>query len=125
MTAGFLSADEVDNALKRRLGRVYARQRLGIERDHEAQKFGQGLTFFHFENCQYLTPSSARSCAPQVHIGAAAPMLHASGFAPTPCHSPRLPSGFDGFTILHITDLHADISGRDCGNHQAGQFPEL
>jgi len=50
VTARFLSADEVDDALKRRLGRVHARQRLGIEKDHEAQKFGQGLTFFHFEN---------------------------------------------------------------------------
>ncbi len=36
--------------LERRLGRVYVRQRLGIERDHEAQLFGQGLNFFHIEN---------------------------------------------------------------------------
>jgi hypothetical protein len=25
--------------------------------------------------------------------------------------SERLPSAFDGFTILHLTDLHADMSG--------------
>ena len=37
--------------LEQRLGgRVYARQRLGIETDHEAQIFGQGLNFFHIEN---------------------------------------------------------------------------
>jgi hypothetical protein len=41
---------EVLAELERRLGRVYARQRLGIERDHEAQLFGQGLNFFHIEN---------------------------------------------------------------------------
>jgi len=29
---------------------VHARQRLGIESEHEAQIFGQGLNFFHFEN---------------------------------------------------------------------------
>ena len=38
------------NRLEQRLGRLHARQRLGIEADHEAQIFGQGLTFFHFEN---------------------------------------------------------------------------
>ena len=36
--------------LEQRLGRRYARQRLGIEKDHEAQIFGQGITFFHLEN---------------------------------------------------------------------------
>ena len=36
--------------LELRLGRLHARQRLGIERDHEAQIFGQGLNFFHIEN---------------------------------------------------------------------------
>jgi len=36
--------------LEQRLGPVHAKQRLGIETDHEAQAFGQGLTFFHIEN---------------------------------------------------------------------------
>ena len=36
--------------LEKRLGRRYARQRLGIEKDHEAQVFGQGINFFHIEN---------------------------------------------------------------------------
>jgi hypothetical protein len=36
--------------LEHRLGRLHARQRLGIETDHEAQVFGQGLNFFHIEN---------------------------------------------------------------------------
>ena len=31
-------------------GRLYVKQRLGIETDHEAQVFGQGRTFFHLEN---------------------------------------------------------------------------
>src|SRR5262249_36485261 len=43
--------DSALDELERRLGgRVYARQRLGIETDHEAQIFGQGLNFFHIEN---------------------------------------------------------------------------
>jgi hypothetical protein len=36
--------------LEQRLGRLRARQRLGIERDHEAQIFGQGINFVHIEN---------------------------------------------------------------------------
>jgi hypothetical protein len=40
--------------LEKRLGRLHARQRLGIEKDHEAQVFGQGLNFF-----QSATPRPA------------------------------------------------------------------
>ena len=46
----FLVPDDIQEKLERRLGRLYARQRLGIEMDHEAQVFGQRLNFFHIEN---------------------------------------------------------------------------
>jgi hypothetical protein len=36
--------------LKQRLGLLHARQRLGVELDHEAQIFGHGRNFFHFES---------------------------------------------------------------------------
>ena len=42
--------EDVVNKLERRLGRLHAKQRLGIEADHEAQIFGQGINFFHIEN---------------------------------------------------------------------------
>ena len=42
--------EAIANKLERRLGRLHARQRLGIEKDHEAQIFGQGINFFHIEN---------------------------------------------------------------------------
>ena len=38
------------NKLERRLGGFHAKQRLGIETDHEAQIFGQEINFFHIEN---------------------------------------------------------------------------
>lgn len=44
------SDDDMLATLEKRLGRLHARQRLGIEKDHEAQIFGQGLNFFHLEN---------------------------------------------------------------------------
>jgi hypothetical protein len=42
--------DAVLNKLEQRLGRLHAKLRLGIEMDHEAQIFGQGINFFHIEN---------------------------------------------------------------------------
>jgi predicted MPP superfamily phosphohydrolase len=109
-SAPFLDDVEIERALEGRLGRIHARQRRGIEIDHEAQKFGQGLTFFHFEN---LAISHAI-------IGA---ILRLSGtywrgttnaarirLRNNEVFSHRLPSAFDGFTILHLTDLHADMS---------------
>ena len=49
--AGRFSMDDaVANKLEQRLGRLHAKQRLGIEKDHEVQIFGQGINFFHIEN---------------------------------------------------------------------------
>ena len=48
--AGSLTDQDIATRLEQRLGRVHARQRLGLERDHEAQIFGQGINFFHPEN---------------------------------------------------------------------------
>src|SRR5215469_11804810 len=42
--------DTIAIKLEKRLGRLHARQRLGIETDHEAHIFGQGINFFHIEN---------------------------------------------------------------------------
>ncbi len=96
--------------LERRLGRVHARQRLGLERAHESQIFGQGRKFFHVENW--------RSAAGVVRVA-----LRLSGLLGRARrnaervllrrHEPRfpaLPAAFDGFTILHLSDLHLDIS---------------
>jgi predicted MPP superfamily phosphohydrolase len=98
--------------LEERLGRRYARQRLGIEKDHESQVFGQGINFFHIEN---LTPSHALIRAVLLATGlywrgvrnAAKVELKHNRIV-----SPRLPQAFDGFTILQLSDLHVDMSER-------------
>jgi hypothetical protein len=41
---------DVESRIEQRLGRLHARLRLGIEADHEAQVFGQGINSFHCEN---------------------------------------------------------------------------
>jgi predicted MPP superfamily phosphohydrolase len=93
-----------------RLGPRHARQRLKFEVDHEAQVFGQGLTFFHLENW-YSAPSVVRTAlkmsglywrarrnADRIIIKRNEVKFH------------NLPSLFEGFTILHISDLHVDLS---------------
>ena len=103
--------DDVARRLETRIGKLHAKLRLGIEREHEAQAFGQGLTFFHFENMPPL----------QIAIEAAlrATGLYRRGRANAAdvrlrhnlVSLARLPKTLDGFAILHLSDLHADMSG--------------
>jgi uncharacterized protein len=96
--------------LEKRLGRRHARQRIGIEKDHEAQVFGQGINFFHIEN---LRLSHAVIRAILMATG-----LYWRGLSNTakveikhnPIPSADLPASFDGFTILQLSDLHVDMS---------------
>jgi predicted MPP superfamily phosphohydrolase len=96
--------------LEQRLGRLHARQRLGIETDHEAQIFGQGLTFFHLENW-YSARSVIRNTLKlsglywRARRNAERIVVKHNDIA-----FKDLPPLFDGFTILHITDLHADMN---------------
>jgi len=103
--------DEILAQLERRLGRVYASQRLGIEKDHEAQVFGQGLNFFHIENW-YSIHSLIGNALKLTGLywrgqknAARVRVRHNTAYFRS------LPPAFDGFTILHISDLHVDISG--------------
>lgn len=96
--------------LERRLGRLHARQRLGIETDHEAQAFGQGLNFFNIENW-YSVHSVIRTTLRLTG-------MYRRGRRNAECvsvvrnevTSKTLPRSFDGFTMLHISDMHADMS---------------
>ena len=94
--------------LEQRLGRLHARQRLGIETDHEAQVFGQGLTFFHPENSTAAqtiirTVLQLTGLYWRARRNTARVVVRRNDVVST-----RLPSRFDGFTILHLSDLHVD-----------------
>src|SRR5882724_10595626 len=96
--------------LIKRIGSEHVERRLEIETQHEAQLFGQGLLLFNVANWR-LAPwlvevalqvtglyGLARRNADHVII-----RRNKLDFA-------NLPAAFDEFTILHLTDLHADIS---------------
>jgi uncharacterized protein len=102
--------DEIPSILEGRLGRAHARQRLLTEREHEAQIFGHGLNFFHFEN---LTSSRLLIRTVLVVTGlyqrglrnAARVQLKHNRIA-----SPLLPAAFRGFTVLQLSDLHVEMN---------------
>ena len=110
-------SNELLRKLEERLGPLHARQRLEIERDHEAQVFGQDLKFFHLENW-YSAPAiirtilkltglywRARRNAENIRV-----KRNDLIFAELPSEA------FDGFTILHISNLHADMNEVAMGN---------
>jgi hypothetical protein len=101
---------QIQAALEGRFGRIYARQRVGIETAHEAQIFGQGLNFFHLENWY--------SAHAVIRLGLRLSGLYGRGrrnaadvqVRHNTISLPRLPRALDGFTLLQISDPHADIS---------------
>jgi uncharacterized protein len=110
-SGGLLNPDEVRRCLESRLGPLHVRMRLGIEREHEAQAFGQGLNFLHLENLPIMQAMieivlRATGTYWRGRANAAKVQLRRNTI-----RLANLPSAFDGFTILHLSDLHADLSG--------------
>jgi hypothetical protein len=96
--------------LEVRLGPIHARQRLGIEKDHEAQVFGQGLTFFHLENWfpgRWIIRNVLRMTGLYWRARRNAERIL---IKKNEIRFKDLPPLFDGFTVLHISDLHVDMN---------------
>jgi predicted MPP superfamily phosphohydrolase len=100
---------ENDRLLAQRVGRLHLWQRLGIERDHETQVIGRGRNWFHIENWT--------SVHALIRILLQLSLLYRRGRRNTLAirtrHNiftlPQLPAVFEGFRILHISDLHLDM----------------
>ena len=102
--------EDILRKLEERLGPLHARQRLGIETEHDAQISGQGLLFFHvgnwypihsvIRNALKLTGLywRARRNTERILVKRNDVMLK------------ELPPLFDGFTILHLSDMHVDMN---------------
>jgi hypothetical protein len=96
--------------LEQRLGRLHARQRLGIESEHEAQIFGQGLNFFHIENW-YSVHSLIRNALRLTGLyGRGQRNAERIVVKHNDIDFEALPPLFNGFTILHLSDLHVDMN---------------
>jgi hypothetical protein len=111
VAAGELPVEqEISKVLEERLGRLHARLRLGLEADHEAQVFGQGINYFHPENLK-SSPVVIGTCLRLIGLyergqrNAAKVELRRNYIK-----SVRIPKAFDGYRILHLSDLHAELS---------------
>jgi uncharacterized protein len=115
---------EIIEQLERRLGRLYARQRLGIERDHEARVFGGGINFFHIENW-YSVHALIRNTLKLTGLyWRGRRNAERIEVRKNTVRSRRLPAPFDGFTILHISDMHVDMN-EGAMRHLSSLLPEL
>ncbi|MGZ5874014.1 MAG: metallophosphoesterase, partial [Bradyrhizobium sp.] len=102
--------EDILRKLEERLGPFHARQRLGIETDHETQIFGKGLLSFHIENW-YPVHSVIRNALKLTGLywrgrrntGRILVKRNNVMFK-------KLPPLFDGFTILHLSDMHVDMN---------------
>ncbi|EGV52697.1 metallophosphoesterase [Candidatus Endoriftia persephone] len=100
---------EIRQQLEQRLGRLHARLRLGIEEETKPRVFGNGINFFHPENW-YSVHSLIRNSLRLVG-------LYRRGLRNTLDIQVRrhevtikgLSPEFDGYTLLQLSDIHADI----------------
>jgi predicted MPP superfamily phosphohydrolase len=102
-------AEALDSIIER-IGETHFRQRFNIQIDHAAEIFGQGRTLFHIENAEWI-------------MVAIYYVLRVTGFYERGLRNVKdiqitknvvsianLPDEFDGYTILHMSDLHLDIT---------------
>ena len=96
--------------LEARIGRTHLRQRLGLEGEREAHVVRRGTHFFHLENW-YSIHGLIRGALTLTG-------LHARGRRNVldiqrrfnDVWLRRLPPAFEGYTLLHLSDLHLDMS---------------
>src|SRR5258707_9450314 len=106
-----LAATDLQNLIAR-IGAEHVERRLKVETEHEAQLFGQGLIFFNLENW-YSAPWIIRSALKLTGLyGRARRNADQVVVKRNTIAFAKLPPAFHNFTILHLSDLHADISER-------------
>ena len=102
--------------LENRIGRVHVRQRLGLEGEREAHVVRRGTHFFPLEN---WTSTHAL-----IRTGLGLAGLRGRGLRNTlniqrrdnEVRLARLAQEFDGYTLLHLSDLHLDVNDAFVGS---------
>lgn len=105
-----MSKPEILNNLEDRIGQLHLKQRLGIQADHQA-KASKKVRGFFYNDTRYSFQSLIRG-------GLRTMGLHRRGRRNAAnlqvnhhnLSIPGLPTPFDGYTILHLSDLHLDIN---------------
>ncbi|MGP8281698.1 MAG: metallophosphoesterase [Desulfomonilaceae bacterium] len=114
-----METDALEKLIER-CGADYVARRLSIQIQYSADMLGPGIGSFHFENSEKGMKI----------VGAVLRLLgvwrrgHANIWAHKIVHNvvriPKLSSAFEGFKILHLSDLHLDVS--DGFSHHLGRL---
>ena len=102
--------DQILEQLEERLGRLHARERLRIENAHQQKIFGGGINFFHPENWYSFHAFIRYSLMLLGVYGRGRRNARNIRVQNNTLSIPGLPEAFDGFTVLHISDLHLDMA---------------
>ena len=102
--------EKIKKHLEKRLGRLHAIQRIGIEMEPKPRVFGNGINFFHPENW-YSVHSMIKNCLRLVGMYRRG---HQNTLKIQIKHNniplKNLPPEFENYTILHLSDLHVDMN---------------
>lgn len=96
--------------LEQRLGPLHARQRLGIEADRESRIFGQGRKLFHLENWYLSAPLIRNALRLSGLYWRARRNAERVELRHNVVSLANLPPRFQGFTLLHLSDLHVEMN---------------
>jgi predicted MPP superfamily phosphohydrolase len=111
-TMGDFSSKEIKDYLEQRIGNTHAKHRLGMENYHHQEVFTANGKFFHLENW-YSIHSLIRRI---LQISGLYALGERNALDIQLRHNrlqlANLPPAFDGFTILHLSDLHLDMHPR-------------
>ncbi|MEN3350042.1 MAG: uncharacterized protein V7632_3677 [Bradyrhizobium sp.] len=103
-------SDAALQGLIERIGADHVARRLAIETAHRGQLFGQGTLLFNVENwdpAPWIVTAGLKCMGLYGRARRNADRVEVRRNLVT---SARLPAAFDGFTILQLSDLHADMS---------------
>jgi hypothetical protein len=119
-----VTTQDVYELLEKRLGRRHARLRFGVENEHEAQVFDQGIDYFHIGNLR-LSPLMIRTCLKLTGLyGRGCKNAAQIEVRHNHIRLPKIPKAFDGFVILHLSDLHVDMN-QGAMEHLRGILQEI
>ncbi|HUN44052.1 MAG TPA: metallophosphoesterase [Acetobacteraceae bacterium] len=96
--------------LAARTGQLYVRQRLGMEHDHETRVLRHRMHFTQIDHWHSLHGLVRGGLRVTGLLGRARRNARRIVLRRHDVVLPHLPPAFDGFTLLHLTDLHIDAA---------------
>ena len=98
--------------IEKRLGSKYAMWRVAVEEIHAAQILGQGRNFFHIENWFSIHSVIRNTLRLFFMFNKGQRNARDIKIRHNVIKLPHLDKDLEGFTILHLSDLHADMDAQ-------------